>query len=253
MEMQDGWRWCGRCSALAYGGFGAGVCAGGQGHDFGASGEYLVPFGAPPEGVQPDWRWCNRCQCLVYAGFGLGTCHAGGAHDHGGSIDYGVPMATVPAGAQEGWRWCSTCQTMVFDGGPLVGTCPGGVDHELAGSGPYAMPTPASRVADVDPVVRVSDREWIDVDGEGYTPGGPVHIRFLVTPRQLDVDTTADGAGRVAWSEEGRRVPEGACLIFVRDESTGRWALGRTVLYHPRRLPLDPVLIDHVVAEPADE
>jgi hypothetical protein len=34
--------------------------------------------------------------------------------------------------------------------------------------------------------------------------------------------------------------------------TTGRWALGQANRYHPRRLPLEPVLIDRPVAEPAD-
>jgi len=105
----------------------------------------------------------------------------------------------------------------------------------------------------VSPTITIREAGWITVEGEGFSPGGPVHIRFLVTPRFVDATTTANEAGRIQHTEDGRRaVGQGTCTVFARDERTGRWTVDRTSSFHPRRLPLDPVLIDHVVAEPAD-
>jgi hypothetical protein len=255
MEMQHGWRWCNRCYGLAYSGFGDGVCLDRNAHDFSGSGEYLVPIGATPEGAQPGWRWCNRCQCLAYGALDAGACYADATHDLGDSSEYGLPLDNVPAGAQEGWRWCSRCQCLVFVGGPDRGTCPDGTDHDTGTSAAYSVPTPASlpAVVNVSPTITVREAGWITVEGEGFSPGGPVHIRFLVTPRFVDATTTANESGRIQHTEDGRRtVDQGTCMVFARDESTGRWTVDKTVAFHPKRLPLDSVLIDHVVAEPAD-
>jgi hypothetical protein len=91
MRTQDQWRWCNRCYALFYAGFGGGGCAGGAGHDPSGSTAYHAPIDEVPDGAQPGWHWCGRCQSLVYAD-GDGPCFSSDRHDATGSSEYAVPL-----------------------------------------------------------------------------------------------------------------------------------------------------------------
>jgi hypothetical protein len=245
MGAQPDWRWCSRCSTLAYAGFGTGVCVSGQGHDFGGSGEYLVAMQETPQDAQPGWRWCSRCQCLAYSEIDSGSCAAGGGHDFTGSGAYSVPMGPVPGGAQEGWRWCGQCQCLVYGGGASPGSCPAGDEHYFGGSGAYSVSMRA-----VDPVDPVDPKITVDtgfgdirIEGTGFSANSAVHIRFQSEDKTLDIDTTANQAGRILHREDGRQ-QQGRCNIIVRDTATGRWTLDAVLNRVPQRFPRDPVTID---------
>lgn len=244
MDMQDGWRWCNQCYGLAYNGFGRGECLGDEGHNLSTSGPYLLPFNTTPDGTQPGWRWCDRCQSLAYADGEPGPCFAGGTHTLENSAAYSVPYDHVPPGAQEGWRWCTRCQLLWFAGGGHGGTCTRGGKHDPTGSFAYSVPTPASIPVVVRPEVAVSTVDgWLSVSGNGFTPRGAVHLTFIADGKQVVADTTANDAGRILHSEPGRR-GDGACMIIIRDEATGKFTADRSSVLHPVRIPLDPVRID---------
>ncbi|WP_143268488.1 hypothetical protein [Amycolatopsis vastitatis] len=246
MGMQPGWRWCARCSSLAYSGFGDGICVHDSAHDFGGSGEYFVSMVDVPEGSQPGWRWCNRCQCLCYSGFGDGDwCAAGGPHNFEGSGPYSVPLGAIPPSSQDGWRWCCTCLCLVY--GESGGTCPSGGAHDFSRSGAYsvatAMPPPELR-----PSITVDRNSgMLRVDGEGFTPNARVNIRYYNDHKNLDLPTTANEIGRIAHNTGYRRA-EGSCTVFARDETTGRTAIGSAGTWVPDNFPYDPVPIDQGTA-----
>jgi len=244
VRTQDQWRWCNRCYALFYAGFGGGVCAGGAGHDPSGSTAYHAPIDDVPEGAQPGWHWCSRCQSLVYAD-GDGPCFTGDRHDATGSSEYAVPLESVPSGAQEGWRWCRSCQCLVYDWSEVKGECPGGGTHDTSESRAYSVPTAATVLADVPMTVTVTTQGgWISVAGEGFTPGGEVNLAFIVAGKTYNARTSANEVGRIQHSEDSR-IGEGSCLIMVRDEASGDFYPASSGVHHPRALPLDPVLIDH--------
>lgn len=138
------WRWCKKCSVLAYRGNGQQPCAAGSTHDFSGSGRYVhFVRAAAADAVgnrQDGWRWCSKCSATYYAGNSNGRCPAtGGAHDVTGSGHYVVLHGTSnqPWAAQSNWRWCSKCQALFY--GPVAGVCPSGGAHDGSGSGDYTL------------------------------------------------------------------------------------------------------------------
>ena len=51
MSEQINWLWCRKCQALAYSGFGAGVCPAGGGHDNNGSITYVLTVNVPAAGA----------------------------------------------------------------------------------------------------------------------------------------------------------------------------------------------------------
>jgi hypothetical protein len=100
--MQDGWRWCKKCSGLFFD-FGSHTCAAGAAHDGSGSGSYKLDTGAIPglgelglSDPQDDWRWCSKCSGLHF-GSGPSVCPAGGAHNTDGSGNYWLSkLGTLP-------------------------------------------------------------------------------------------------------------------------------------------------------------
>lgn len=143
MGIQDKWRYCSNCQALAFAGGGSlGVCQGttppGGAHNFSSSGNYgLVDDDVAVPG-QDNWRWCRKCQAMCFAGSG-GSCAAGGQHDHTGSGDYTMEQSQNGTLGQDNWRWCRKCQVLAFAGGPSPGACAAGGVHDHTGSGDYVL------------------------------------------------------------------------------------------------------------------
>lgn len=243
MGTQPDWKWCGRCSSLAYSGFGDGVCVGGQGHDFGGSGPYVLSMDESPAGTQQGWRWCGRCQCLFYSWSGDETwCAAGGQHDGAGSREYSVPLDSVPDGAQEGWRWCAQCQCLAYAHADPAGSCPTGGTHFFAGSGAYSVPVEPPRPVPLD--VRADLHPGvIRIEGSGFTPYSTVTIRFLADRETYDVVTESNQIGHILHREDSRP-RRGRCTLTVRDTATGRWTMAAVINHVPRALPGAGVPID---------
>jgi hypothetical protein len=243
VELQTGWRWCRRCQGLVFSGI-RGVCFDTTPHDLSASGEYSVPHGTTPPGAQEGWRWCNRCQGLAFSGISDGHCFAGGSHDLSTSGEYSVPHGTTPPGAQEGWRWCNRCQGLAFSG-ISDGVCFDGTSHDLSESGDYSVPHQATPTK---PRLKLEVEEQgriISVSGQGYTPGGPVHIAYMRASKVFSKKLIADQDGRIF--HEVRDTVAGDCLVIGRDETTKDFTADRTQRFHPR-LTDDGTLIDHGTA-----
>ncbi len=91
--MQDGWRWCKKCSGLFLD-MGRRSCAAGGNHDSSDSGLYQLDYSPMPgpdvlglPDAQDNWRWCTNCSALHF-GSGASACPAGGSHDPTGSGNY---------------------------------------------------------------------------------------------------------------------------------------------------------------------
>lgn len=143
-DEQLDWRWCRKCSVLAYRGNGLRPCAAGGTHDFGGSGRYVFfARAASADAIgdrQDGWRWCCKCAAAYYAGISSGRCPAsGGAHDLAGSGHYVVLHGTTnqPWASQANWRWCKKCQALFYGG--FAGACAGGGTHDGSGSGDYVL------------------------------------------------------------------------------------------------------------------
>jgi hypothetical protein len=89
--LQGNWRFCMKCSALFYNGFGSkGRCAGIGEHQADTSWELCLPHHLDPRVLaepytqkhsQQEWRFCGKCYALFYNGYGQkGQCPAGGEH-----------------------------------------------------------------------------------------------------------------------------------------------------------------------------
>ena len=132
---QTEWKWCHRCTGMAFAGGAPGPCPAGGTHDHSLSGNYGFPHNAPAIPGQRNWRWCHKCTGMTFAGGGPGLCPAGGTHDTSASGEY-----TVLRNGQRNWRWCSKCQSLAFGGAAPPGPCPAGGTHEHSLSGDYWLP-----------------------------------------------------------------------------------------------------------------
>ena len=141
-SVQNNWKWCNKCQALAFAGHPSpGPCSAGGTHNHNGSGQYDLNLKyTVAANEQSNWRWCRKCEVLSYAGEpSPGACAAGGSHNHLGSGSYVLALnATVPHG-QTNWRWCRKCQVLAFAGEPTLGHCPAGGNHDHTGSGNYAI------------------------------------------------------------------------------------------------------------------
>jgi RNA polymerase subunit RPABC4/transcription elongation factor Spt4 len=87
---ETGWRWCRGCECLARPSGQLAPCAAGLGgHDFSASGDYVVATDPTPT-TQDKFSRCSRCTVLVYTGNSPGPCAAGGVHTPVGSYYVGL-------------------------------------------------------------------------------------------------------------------------------------------------------------------
>jgi len=139
---QDGWRWCNKCQALAFGreSSSSGVCFAGGSHDHQGSDNYNLTISAPNVPGQSNWKWCNKCQVLSFAGGrSLGGCAAGGEHNHEGSSNYVLRANDPRYPGQNNWRWCNKCQALAFAGSNSAGACPAGGVHNHEGSSDYTL------------------------------------------------------------------------------------------------------------------
>jgi CubicO group peptidase (beta-lactamase class C family) len=147
-NMQRGWQWCQKCTAMWYTAAGNGACpAGPGGHNGSSSWNYLLSTSSSEPGAQSDWRWCSSCESIWYAatsstGHCVGT-HAG--HQSAGSSDYSINIAATgiqyPPDQQNGWMQCRNCLVLNLPGS-VTGTsaaplCASGVDHDNTGSKTY--------------------------------------------------------------------------------------------------------------------
>jgi hypothetical protein len=93
---QRGWRYCGKCNGLFYGGFGTfGLCAAGGQHtgspDNGTSLDYMMIYGFPAgTNRQTGWSFCIKCRNIAYSNGGPGICAHSGRHDHSSTLAYGI-------------------------------------------------------------------------------------------------------------------------------------------------------------------
>ncbi len=236
MTTQTGWRWCNRCQALAYSGFGNGICFDDEAHYFGYSGSYVLTYGATPEGSQDGWRWCNRCQVLLYAGFGNGICHDRNPHDFTGSSGYSVLFGAARDGAQEGWRWCSTCQVLMFAGSG-DGLCWDGQPHYPGYSRPYLVAFESvPSVPPPPPLPQIEVTEvggTIGVNGDHFTAGGAVLLSFVRGGDVKKVDLRAGSGGRIAHAETVLDREWVGGTVLASDLTTKKFAVGRTVRSFP--------------------
>ena len=86
---QKGWRRCGKCQGLFFGGNAGSHCPAGGAHSKTGSGDYVVVHNTPTAPGQADWRWCSKCQGLFFAGNPGSTCPADQAqHTKTGSGNY---------------------------------------------------------------------------------------------------------------------------------------------------------------------
>lgn len=139
-KLQDGWRWCNKCSNMTFSGNGPSVCAKGGGHDFGGSFKYKLPHGGanPHGGSQHGWRWCKKSQAMTFSLNGAAKCVAGGHHDHSGSFEYHLNHKGQPG--QGDWRWCCKCQELFHNGSRAKTKCPAtGGNHDPSGSFDYVI------------------------------------------------------------------------------------------------------------------
>ncbi len=170
-EPQGGWRYCRKCNALAFAGFGElGRCAAGGPHDHTGSWNFTLIHGSYGSG-QNGWLYCNKCHMLAFShSSSLGTCPAGGVHEHGGSWDFAMLPGTDHPGTQRGWRWCDKCQGIAFQ--PFgAGLCPAGGGHHYP-SGDYTLPALSD---DVYPKGQEGWRWCSKCQGLAFAPNGPGH------------------------------------------------------------------------------
>lgn len=165
MASQPGWRWCGACQGLFFGGNNSnGVCPAGGEHNPTGSGNYVLTHNTPDAPGQHGWNWCSACEGLFFGPGGAGVCPAGGGHKGTSSGDYALQNA-ADAAAQSGWRWCSVCQGLFFSA-HSNGTCPGGGQHNSLASGDYSLKQAPGSPAAFEPVAQgVSHVDPFAADG----------------------------------------------------------------------------------------
>ena len=183
---QNGWRWCSRCSSLAYRGHRA--CAAGSEHTSDGS-TAGVFFGNVPPNTQGGWQWCSHCQSLVQEQSGVGVCPAGGRHDTSHSGQYAVAIMGASDPQAPLWLWCVKCRALHLSN-PDGGRCPTGGQHDGTRSLHYRLL----------PAGPTSQSEWtscsrcrsVFYNGLGACPAGQRH----------ETSASADYflAGNIAWS-----------------------------------------------------
>ena len=252
METQTGWRWCGRCNNLAYGGFGDGVCFDGAPHNFAGSFAYVVPVNGVPGEAAVDWvwKWCNRCQVLFNVEFGAGLCFDGAQHSHAGSSDYGVRIGAAPEGSQDGWRRCIRCYALTYMGfGP--GACWDGERHDGTDSLEYSLAwqpdvPPVPEPPPPAPTITVDESQnSIFVSGEHFTVNGDIRLSFVCGSDVVKFEYNASESGRFNYvvHEFDDECTGGA--VTAVDLATNYFALGQVHTRFPKvHRPLPPVLID---------
>jgi hypothetical protein len=137
---QSGWRWCSKCSVLAYwdGTRSPGKCAASGSHDHSESSIYSVAHDTSSAGRQDGWRWCSKCEALVLAHDIGPRCPTGGVHDLTNSFNYVLKRNTPQNGnEQDGWRRCKKCNALGHIGGGRK--CSGGDGHDYDGNGNYSI------------------------------------------------------------------------------------------------------------------
>jgi hypothetical protein len=246
--LQEGWRWCKRCQGLAHSALGNGVCFDAEAHDYSESGHYLGPLEEGDAAGQEGWRWCKRCQGLAHSALGNGVCFDGEGHDFTESGDYRVPFTDLTDGVQEGWRWCKRCQGLAHSA-LGNGVCFDGEGHDFTESGEYGVPfeepspePPPVRPPRTLPAIQVSEHDFrITVEGQHFTPSGPVALAFIRGSKVKKVLLTADEQGTIYYFE--RDTVRGESTVIGRDNSTHDFAAAQTLSWFPRVLD-DSVLID---------
>ncbi|GAA1505369.1 hypothetical protein GCM10009677_42130 [Sphaerisporangium rubeum] len=67
---QGNWRLCWKCAAVFWAPGSSKPCAGGGGHDYVSTAQFLLPFNiGQPAGMQNQWRFCFKCSALFYNGY----------------------------------------------------------------------------------------------------------------------------------------------------------------------------------------
>jgi hypothetical protein len=155
---QSGWRHCGKCQGLFFGGNRTSVCPARGAHtiatDITPPKNFTLWLKDDDPGYQGNWQWCNKCQGLFFGGepsgywSGLagwfpstGVCPAGGSHAYEGSGGYVLgPDLDQFRSFSAGWAWCNKCQGLFRYQNTLnSGTCPAGGGHNLADSISYTI------------------------------------------------------------------------------------------------------------------
>jgi hypothetical protein len=135
MPQQSEWRYCQKCHAMFYDGFGnKGRCQAGGAHV--AQGlNFTLLYGDQNVGAaQTSWRFCDKCYVMFYDGYGdKGSCATAGGHSAQGivfSLTHSVPGSAT---AQNNWRYCQKCHAMFYDGYGNKGACSAGGGHLAQG------------------------------------------------------------------------------------------------------------------------
>ena len=103
---QKGWRRCGKCQGLFFGGNAGSHCPAGGAHSKTGSGDYVVVHNTPTAPGQADWRWCSKCRRLFFAGNpGSTVPRRPGSTDTTGSGNYTLAMMG-PGEPQQDWHRC---------------------------------------------------------------------------------------------------------------------------------------------------
>jgi murein DD-endopeptidase MepM/ murein hydrolase activator NlpD len=198
---QDGWRWCGKCNCLYFGGNPGSKCPSGGQHSKNEAWNYALVHNSPNAAGQHEWRHCPKCQSLFFAGNPGSNCPAGGEHSQTGSGNYVLEHNSTAAPSynrQEGWRWCHKCHCL-FHGGVTWSKCPSGGEHSQTGSGKYTLS--ATGVEDFD-----LDWHWCKncqglFHGKGagsLCPTGGEHIK-TGTAFYLLIQNSLDAPGQAGW------------------------------------------------------
>ena len=143
MPQQSDWRYCQKCHAMFYDGFGnKGNCPPSGGGHVAQGLNFTLLYGEPSTApAQTNWRFCNKCCVMFYDGYAdKGTCPAGGGHSAQGiifSLPHSVPSS---ANAQGDWRYCQKCHAMFYDGYGDKGNCPAGGGGHVAQGLNFTLP-----------------------------------------------------------------------------------------------------------------
>ncbi|MBF1987863.1 hypothetical protein [Fischerella thermalis] len=129
------WRYCRKCQALFYDGYGKkGRCPTGNGHVAQGLNFFLAYDTPETPTAQAAWRFCNKCYMMFYDGYpNKGVCPAGGGHVAQGYnfvLSHDIPASGLE---QNAWRFCNKCHAMFYDGYENKGTCSAGGGHVAAG------------------------------------------------------------------------------------------------------------------------
>ena len=132
MAEQANWRFCQKCHAMFFAGYGGGRCPTGGSHS--AQGVNFVLLHDVPStsNAQQGWRFCEKCHAMFFGGYGGGQCPAGGNHSAQGFIFVLPHDVDSTETAQQGWRFCQKCHALFF-AGYGGGRCPTGGAHSAQG------------------------------------------------------------------------------------------------------------------------